>query len=258
MKNVGSGTLYNVTITDTFVADATSITPPGGGSDNVRTYNVGDLAGNTCKRWPSGLVVVCDDVNDVGITFGTFESASNGGQLDSATAAAAFLPGGTPGDVTAPAATATCNTNSVVPTLTVSKSCTTSTTTSLVTTVNFDGDVCNQSQYLVTGVTLADVQLDSSDNPIVGSGGTLAFDGLSPVNLEPCPTPGSCDITTNATSCRHFTGSYTPSVVSGGTNACSFTFKDKVTATGDLPSFAPQATVTGSGPAVCALCACGQ
>ena len=252
VTNTGIGILHNVTVTDTFPLDATQISPAGNGSGNVRSYNVGSLAAGECKRWPNGEACTAPPPSTV---FGTFQSVTNGPQNSASAAAAVDSAADAPKDVTAGPAQATCPSITGSPAISVSKSCSTTVSTGLAVTVNFTGEVCNQSNFLVTGVTASDQQTNPAGGTVIGPGGTVVFSGGSPVNLAVCPTPGSCTSANSPNSCRSFSGSYTPSQVSSGTDACSYTFNDKVSASGTVPLLSQSVSNT-SNVANCKLCPC--
>lgn len=249
VTNAGFGTLYDVEITDTLPSNATSIEIDADGFDScvgtVCKVTLDTLGAGECKRWPGGEACTATTYETA-----TFESATNG-PSNSASVAAATTDGGTK-TVTAGPATDTCPVNTDQPALSVTKQCTTSVSTALAVTVNFTGGVCNQSRFAITGVTGSDIQYNGGSD--IGSAHGVTFAGSSPVNLAPCSTPGSCTLSLNPTSCRTFSGSYTPSQVSAGTGACSYVFRDRVTITGNVPLLGT--TVSNSNTAECPLCPC--
>lgn len=253
VTNTGIGNLYNVTVTDTFPANATAITPAGTGSGNVRSYNIGTLTSGQCKRWPNGEA--CSDPPPSSV-FGTFQSVTNGAQNSASAAGATDSAANASKDVTDGPAQTTCPSITGSPAISVTKNCSTTVSTSLGVTVNFTGEVCNQSNFLINGISATDQQTNPAGNTVIGPGGTVTFSGSSPVNLAVCPTPGSCTSANNPTSCRSYSGSYTPSQVSSGTDACSYTFNDKVSASGSVPLLSNQAVSNTSNVANCKLCPC--
>lgn len=257
VKNTGVGALHNVTVTDTFqAADTTSISPAGSGSGLTRTYNVGTINGGQCVTWPFGNPVACaTDPNTLASAeLGSFETFTNGGELDRARVDAALAPGGTPDDIGFPdsgqTVTATCPTGMGTPAISVSKNCSTTVTTGLSVTVSFTGEVCNQSGFPVTNLTASDIQTENAGADPIGSPHSVTLGGTS---LASCPTPGTC---TNGDPgvCVSLSGSYSPSEVSGGTNACNYFFEDKVSVMGDVTLLGT--SVSNSAVASCDLCPC--
>jgi hypothetical protein len=250
VKNTGVGTLY-VTVTDTFPTDATNISPPGSGSGNVRTYDLGAVGAGQCVAWPSGTTFDCSDPNPT-LATGSFESGQNSAQ-NMASAAGSQTPGGPPVADVGPASV-TCPAGPGVD-IDVGKSCSTTVGSDLAVTVGFTGSVINRSPYKIDSLSGTDVQtFFNSFN--TAPGGTVNF---SSTTLAPCSNadPTTCDCINNPNTCATFSGSYIPSAASQGSGACDFAFTDRVTVTGTVPLLKNK-TVTKDATALpCKLCPCG-
>jgi hypothetical protein len=247
IQNTGAGTLTNVTITDTFPADATNI--GGNGTcnpSNVCTFVIASIAKGACVEWPSGNPCTNQFPSDQPATdfSTTFDTTTNGPSniVSAATANNGGVTGTGPGG--GPLPTATCPAGPGA-SITVTKACLTSlgSTFPASPTVSFTGQVCNTSPFVISNLTGTDIQTDPTFASNLGSGGTVTFAG-NVTTLQPQGQTGAC---------VDFTGSYTPTQVSGGTDACSYSFADKVSISG---TFLGSQVVSNTGTATCPLCNC--
>ncbi len=247
IQNTGAGTLTNVTITDTFPADATNI--GGNGTcnpSNVCTFVIASIAKGACVEWPSGNPCTNQFPSDQPATdfSTTFDTTTNGPSniVSAATANNGGVTGTGPGG--GPLPTATCPAGPGA-SITVTKACLTSlgSTFPASPTVSFTGQVCNTSPFVISNLTGTDIQTDPTFASNLGSGGTVTFAG-NVTTLQPMGQTGAC---------VDFTGSYTPTQVSGGTDACSYSFADKVSISG---TFLGSQVVSNTGTATCPLCNC--
>lgn len=271
------GVLTDVTVTDTFPSDAVNIDPAGSGSGNVRSYDIGTINADLCQTWPvprSGYENVgfpCSDLSINGGSFtpnfsaNTYDTQMNGADnmVTNATAIGGTVIG-TQDDKSPLPLTASCPA-APGPSLTAAKTCSVSVSSSLVISVGASGSVCNESGFLITNLAGSDIQTKSDYTPLSGANSnTLIFKDNSNVTtyqLQPCPD-GNCTTsnqgdTDKANTCATFTDSYTPTQASGGTNACTDVFSDKVSVSGnylggtdDTNKVSQEATHT------CPLCGC--
>ncbi len=265
------GALYDVTVTEVLPSDTTDVMVGGvdvkatkctGGSSipvTCKFVYAGPLATDACLRWPNMTPVTCG-ATPSNSDYGTFQTATNGAG-DSATLSAAMSSGGN--QLPLGAANATCPLLPSSPALSVTKGCSTSFPAtpnfqSLALTVSFNGYICNQGNVDLTNVAAMDVQTTPAGGQLSGAGVSAAvtFPAGFLGTLPKCPTPGTCSSTGTPASCVSFTGSYLPTITSGGTDACSYAFSDQVTVTADPPAVFGGSISQTSNVATCHMCPC--
>jgi hypothetical protein len=264
VENTGGAPLYDVTVAATFPNDSLTTVKlsnsnavtcgGGGGSATTCTFTFPSLAAGACLQWPGGEPLACANAPD-GTKFGTFETTStSGGDLYGAALSAASSAGGQQIALYTAAAT-NCSVPSGTPSLQVTKACTTSISTSsfqsIAVTVTATGTVCNQGNVDITGVTANDLQVktDPNDPSLLANPASASVSFITDPNTNPPTTASSVDLAAcvlvgantscnkddNPTSCKEFIGTLSPTLVSGGTSVSTYTFSDKVTASGSVP-----------------------
>jgi len=199
-----------VVVLDTFPSDATSITPgsgscPAGTPAGTVCYSVGDLDGGKCKLWPNGTALAtCPDPLSNGdpnastdFASNTFLSGTNGAKNSASVQST---------EVSTAAVQATCPSNTSLPAINVSKSCTATINSSLAVGVSYNGSVCNESNLTLTvNDQPTDVQVVPQGQ--TGASDTAAYTGQttpftlaactatvsgSPANPTPCTSTMTC------------------------------------------------------------------
>lgn len=225
VTNDGAGTLFNVTVTDTF---------PPGSTPASQTFDLGTMSGGQTKCWPANPA---GDANGCPALPFTFNAGTSNGPTNNASVAAATFEGG-PQTVTDTAAPATCPVVPTNPALTVTKVCSTDLTTVnnlFAVQVTFSGTVCNTGDIPLTGVTVTNDKAGTV--PASFNIGNLAV--------------GACNV-------AYGPGTYFPTTGTPGPGR--YQFSDQVTATG-TPSIGlcgGNATCVATAMATCLLCPGGS
>jgi hypothetical protein len=202
VTNSGAGTLYNITLRDDPNAD------PAGATEHF------DRVDCATKSVDQGDFPVTSLVGGASVCYKATMTVpvTENGRSDTVTVTADTESDGSGAELTQ-TATAECPNLQVNPSLSVTKTCSTSvevnpTTNQVVVKVTINGDVCNTGDSTLTDVKVEDLNI-TSINPLV-SGVTLP--------------------STNPDSCQSFTATYFPSATNNSTPG-SVVFSDTVKAT---------------------------
>jgi hypothetical protein len=207
VTNTGSGTLYNVKVTDN------AGTPNVAGDD--LTFTCGTLGVGASKKWGAGAGAGdCTDDTGHHVSSTTQNGITNGAKVKADTS-----PGG--GVSIDDTATATCPACQVSPSLSVGKSCDTTAVVdggAVKIRVDYRGDVTNTGTLNLTNVGLAE-----DDNADSSFACKQLFTKDAQQNFTvACGTPGSLDANNRcgSTNCSlapnqvaHYSGSYFPNVI---------------------------------------------
>ncbi len=236
VTNTGIGTLYGVNVTDTIAAPVSAVHPNLAVSNNVSgspNFGTNTLAAGETGTWTDSYSSTASSVGDSAIATG-------------------YTDQGLTTPVTSSSASATCAANASS-SLSITKSCRTSLTTTAAVLVSFGGQVCNNGTSQLTGVNLRDY----------GNSSNLSGTGTA-LNTNLTLAPGAC---------HSYAGSYLPtqydSIVDGGDGPGRYFFNDLIVITSATatigsqpqPVSSPDPRINGtfgSANASCPLCAAGE
>jgi hypothetical protein len=224
VTNTAAGTLHNITLSDAPAADNSNhfdITDCATKTQDLGDFPVATLVGgaSVCYKATMTVPIAQNGATDKVTVTANSESDNSGTALTSD-------------------ATAQCPNLQVNPSLSVTKSCSTSVEVlngKVVVAVTISGDVCNTGDSQLTDVYVEDIGI-SSVNPLV-TGVTLA--------------------STNPDTCQHYSAKYYPSAASSASpGSVSFTDTVKATAKDIFGNAVPNKSTTPPQPDVTATATC--